>query len=56
MSVAQDAPYKNRILAALPQPDLDRLAADLPPVLLPFRHILIPAGAVAVSLIYLQFD
>jgi len=50
----QKTPYKNRILGALPQPDLDRLAADLHPVLLPFRHILIPAGAALDSVYFIE--
>jgi CRP-like cAMP-binding protein len=37
--------YKNRVLAALPQADLDRLFVDLQPVSLPLKQLLYQVGA-----------
>src|SRR6266700_179928 len=37
--------YKNRILAAVPQEDLDRFFASLQPVSLPLKHLLYRIGA-----------
>lgn len=54
MPVPQETPYKNHILAALPQLDLDRLVGDLHPVPLPFRQILIPAGAALESVYFVE--
>ncbi len=44
-SATQSSPYKNRILAAVPQEDLDRFFSDLQPVSLAQRHVLYQVGA-----------
>jgi CRP-like cAMP-binding protein len=45
VSVTHLSTYKNRILAALPQADLDRFFASLQPVSLPLKHLLYQVGA-----------
>jgi len=45
VSTTHSSPYKNRILAALPQADLDRFFASLQPVSLPLKHVLYQVGA-----------
>src|SRR6266567_1811510 len=40
VSASRSSPHKNRILAAVPQEDLDRFFASLQPVSLPLKHML----------------
>src|SRR5260370_34317884 len=46
--------YKNRILAAVPQQDLDRLFASLQPVSLPLKHVLYQVGAPLDSVYFIE--
>lgn len=46
--------YKNRILASLPQPDMDRLIADLAPVSLLLKQTLFPTGGVLESIYFIE--
>src|SRR5438105_7140650 len=45
VSTTHSSPYKNRILAAVPQEELDRLFANLQPVSLPLKHLIYRIGA-----------
>ena len=45
VSASCSSPYKNRILGAVPQEDLDRFFASLEPVSLALKHVLFQIGA-----------
>src|SRR5216684_3577076 len=54
VSTTHSFPYKNRILAAVPQQDLDRLFASLQPVSLPLKHVLYQVGAPLDSVYFIE--
>ena len=54
VSTTHSFPYKNRILAALPQEDFDRYFASLQPVSLPQRQVLYAVGAPLDSIYFVE--
>jgi CRP-like cAMP-binding protein len=54
MPEAAETRYKNRILASLPQPDLDRIVAYLHPVSLSLRQTLYSVGGVLESIYFIE--
>src|SRR6266568_8449511 len=54
VSASCSSPYKNRILAAVPQGDLDRFFASLEPVSLPLKHVLYQIGAPFDSVYFIE--
>src|SRR5260370_27749052 len=54
ISTTHSPTYKNRILAAVPQEDLDRFFAGLQPVSLPLKHLLYRVGAPLDSIYFIE--